>query len=96
MALYYYFYLIIGLLLVIIFSYFIIQRRKDIPFELFVEALKNENDGHFEAAVITYETALVEVKKSKFRSNNLKNKIVAKLKVLHTTIEYNNNARFIR
>jgi len=93
---YYYFFLIIGLSLTIILIYSYLQRKKDIPFELFVAALKNENDGLFEAAVITYETALDEVKKTRFGSNNLKNKIIGRLKVLHTNIDYNNNLRFTR
>jgi hypothetical protein len=96
MSYYYYFFLIVGLSLIIILIHAFISRRKDIPFELFVEALKNENNGHFEAAVITYETALDEVKKTRFRTNNLKNKIIGRLKVLHTNIDYNNNLRFIR
>jgi hypothetical protein len=72
------------------------SRKKDIPFELFVAALRNENNGCFEAAVITYETALDEVKKSRFRADNLKTKIIGRLRVLHTNIEYNNNLRFTR
>ena len=96
MTVYYSFFLVIALSLVIFLIYFFVQQKKDIPAELFIEALKNENDGHFEAAVITYETALGEVKKARFRTDNLKNKIIAKLKVLHTNIEYNNNLRFTR
>ena len=94
MSYYYYAFLIIGLTIIFIYSY--LQRKKDIPFELFVAALKNENDGLFEAAVITYETALDEVKKTRFRSDHLKNKIIGRLKVLHTNIDYNNNLRFTR
>ena len=50
-----------------------------------MEAQKNENDGHFEEAVITYESALDEVKKFRFHGN-LKNKIIGKLKVLNTAM----------
>jgi hypothetical protein len=70
-------------------------RKKNIPVGLFVEALRNENNGHFEEAVINYETALNEAKKIRF-NNTLKGKITGKLKLLHTIIEYNNNLHFIR
>ena len=79
----------------ILVIYFFILRRKNIPVELFVEALRNENNGYFEQAVITYKIALNEVNKIRFHST-LKNKIVAKLKLLHTVIEYKNNLQFIR
>jgi hypothetical protein len=91
MPLYYYFLLTLLLSIIVILVHYFIQRRKNIPVELFFEALKNENNGHFEAAVTTYETALFEVKKSRFGSSNLKNRIIGKLKVLHTNIEYQNN-----
>jgi hypothetical protein len=66
-----------------------ILRKKNIPVELFFEALRNENAGHFEAAVIDYQTALGEAKKTWFNSN-LENRINEKLRVLHTAIEYKN------
>ena len=73
----------------------ILVKKKDLPVRLFIEAQKTENDGHFEEAVITYESALDEVNKLRFHSS-LKNKIIDKLKVLHTTIEYKNNFHFVR
>ena len=73
----------------------VLFKRKSLPVKLFIEAQKNENDGHFEEAILSYETALDEAKKVRFHSS-LKNKIADKLKVLHTTIEYRNNLRFTR
>ena len=70
-------------------------KKKSIPVRLFIEAQKNENDGHFEEAVITYESALDEAKKVRFHGS-LKNKIIDKIKVLHTAINYKNNLRFTR
>lgn len=70
-------------------------KKKNLPVRLFMEAQKNENDGRLEEAVITYESALDEVRKFKFHGS-LKNKIIDKLKVLHTTIEYKNNFQFTR
>lgn len=73
-----------------------ISRRKNIPAALYVEALRNENSGQLEAAVITYENALLEVQKVRFPDITLRNKIVSRLKVLHTLIEYNNSFHFTR
>jgi hypothetical protein len=93
MPFYYYLFSIILLLIISAVVHFFIQRRKDIPLELFVAALKDENNGYFEAAVVTYESALDEVKKNRFRSSDLKNKIIEKLKILHAFIEYENHPR---
>jgi hypothetical protein len=82
--------LIILSLILAVGIYFLIRRRKDVPLELFFKALKRENDGQFEAAVVTYETALDEVKNKRFRSSSLKNKIIEKLKILRAFIEYEN------
>ena len=71
------------------------QKRKNIPVRLFAQALKNENSGHFEEAVINYQNALDEVKKVRFHGD-LENRIVAKLKVLNTVIAYTNNSHFVR
>ena len=73
----------------------IFAKKKNLPVKLFMEAQKNENDGRFEEAVVTYESALDEVKKSRFHGN-LKNKIISKLQVLNTAIAYKNNLRFVR
>ena len=94
--LFYYFILLSMLLTLIIFlTRSFILRGKNIPVQLFNQAIKNENNGSFEAALITYENALNEVKKIRFH-NNLKNKIIDKIKVLHTIIDYKNNFRLTR
>jgi hypothetical protein len=92
----YSFILILILSALIVVSRLIFLRKRNIPVELFTEALRNENSGQFEAAVINYENALNEEKKSRFHSNNLKHKITEKLKILHTTIEYNNSYHISR
>jgi hypothetical protein len=81
--------------LIILSIRFLVLRRENISVELYVEALRNENSGYFEVAVSTYEAALNEVKKIRFHSI-LKNRIIEKLKLLHTIIEYKNNLRFMR
>jgi hypothetical protein len=95
MPFYNYFFLLIVLSLIILLIYFLVLRKKNIPIELFVEALRNENNGYFEEAIITYEIALNEVNKIRFHSI-LRNKIIQKLKLLHTVVEYKNNLHFIR
>jgi hypothetical protein len=93
------FYVIFSILILISIVFLLIQawlwKKKRISIKLFAEALRDENSGDFEAAVITYKSALREVKKTRFH-NNLENKIVAKLKVLHTNIEYNKSILFTR
>lgn len=86
----------IMILLIILLTRFLIARQKDIPAELFAEALKNENCGYFEEAMVTYENALVKVGKSRFRDNSLRKRIIEKLKVLHTTIEYKKSFQYGR
>lgn len=93
MPFYYYLFLLILLSIIILVIRFFVLRKKNISVELYAEALKDENNGHFEAAVVTYESALNEVKKIRFH-NDLKNKIIEKLKILHTSIEFTNNLRF--
>jgi hypothetical protein len=74
-------------------SYFL--RKRNIPYGLFLDALKNENSGHLEEAVTTYENALKEAEKVSFHSD-LKNRITGKIKLLHTIIDYQNNLHFSR
>ncbi|MEI9909273.1 MAG: hypothetical protein WDO71_06215 [Bacteroidota bacterium] len=95
MPFYYSFFLIMVLSLVIFMIRTLILRKRNVPVELFLEALRNENSGHFEEAVITYENALSAVGKSRFNSY-LRIRINEKLKVLRTIIEYKNNLHIIR
>jgi len=95
MTTYYYIFSIMLLTIIFILIRSFILRKKNAPVRLFNEALKNENSGHFEEAVITYETALKEINKIRFHGT-LKNKIIDKIKVLRTILEYNNNVRFTR
>jgi len=85
--------IMLPLIIIYLFRRFGLQ-KKNVPGELFAEALRNENSGHFETAIITYERALNETKKIRFQDNSLKSKIIEKLKVLHTVIEYKNGFHF--
>lgn len=95
MTIYAWFFISIALLLITLLSCFIFLQRKNAPVRLYVEALKNENSGFLEAALITYETALEEVKKIRFHKQ-LENKIIEKLRLLHTIIEYKKGLVFTR
>ncbi len=87
-----YSYLIFLILLILIILLFrsILHRKNNSFFKLFAEALEKENNGHFEAAILTYQNALDETKKIKFNPGGLKNKIIEKLKVLHSVLKYKN------
>jgi hypothetical protein len=90
-----YYFLLLVILSFLVFGLlvrFFILRRKNLPIELFVEALQNENSGDFETAILTYEAALTEVKKKRF-NNTLKTKITGKLKLMRTITEYKNGFR---
>lgn len=65
------------------------------PVQLYVKALQNENSGNFEQALIFYEGALNEVNKIRFHKK-FKNKIINKIKLQHTLIEYRNSFHVIR
>jgi hypothetical protein len=95
MPVYSYLFLLIIASIIILFILFFVLRKKSIPVELYIEALRSENNGHFEAAAITYQIAYNEAKKIRFHGT-LKNKIIQKLKLLHTVVEYNKNLHFTR
>jgi len=95
MPLYYYFIAFIGLSIIILVLRSLMSPKKNISVDLFNEALRNENNGLYEAAKANYESALIEAKKTRFQSS-YKNKIIEKLKLLNTLIEYNNGIRIIR
>ena len=95
MTLYHYLtlFMIIAFIIFVISSVFL--KKKNLSDQLFIEGLKQENNGHFEEALINYENALDEVQKNSNHSD-LELKIKQKLKVLHTIIEYKNSIRFVR
>ena len=96
MAYFYYFMMLSVLSIGIYLTLSFLFRNKNTAADLFAEALRNENQGYFEAALITYENALNEEKKTRFSNKHLKNRITDKLKVLRTMIEYKNNLSIIR
>lgn len=95
MTIYYLVSIVVGGCIILLIIRAVAQGKKKITDALFAEALRNENSGDFETAMITYTKALNEVNKIRFH-NQFKNKIIEKLKVLHTTIEYKKGLGFHR
>jgi hypothetical protein len=58
--------------------------------ELYSEGLRDENDGRYEKALHKYEDALSEIRKLRL-DDKFGHKIAARIRVLRTTIEYENN-----
>lgn len=65
----------------------LVGKNKGNAVSLFKAALKEENAGRFEAAILQYELALQEAEKKGF-DKSLRLLINEKLKVLHTITEY--------
>jgi hypothetical protein len=86
--------IILSPLIIIIMVRWFVLRNKNVPYVLYTDGLRKENGGDYEAALIAYENALIEVKKNRFSGNTMKNKIMDKLKVLNTVISYKNNSQF--
>ncbi|HLY72282.1 MAG TPA: hypothetical protein VKR53_21265 [Puia sp.] len=95
MSFYYYIFFVISVGIIATLIRSVILSRENVPVELFIEGLRNENTGQFEQAVIIYESALSEFRKIRFHGS-LKNKIIEKIKLLHLIIEYKKNSVFIR
>jgi len=91
MPLYYYILFVISLAIILVLVRYYLFTKNNIPVQLFAKGLENENSGYYQAAVVSYESALQEVKKKKYHNSQLEDKIVGKLKVLKTMIEYENS-----
>ncbi len=83
MTFYQYLPFIMIVILIIFILGAILRSKKNLPLELFFQGLKLENNGQFEEAVMNYENALNEVKKTKTHID-LEKKINEKLRVLYT------------
>ncbi len=77
------------LLIILLVIRIYIHRSMILPKKIYKEALKNENDGLFHKAQLGYQYAMQEIKRKKFQSRQLKNKITGKLNLLQDVIEYN-------
>ena len=86
------FYLFLFIILVIpgLITVFIILQQKNNRTKLYIEAVRNENDGHYNLALHNYEDALSEIRRLNIK-HYLHRKIDEKIKILRTTIEYEKN-----
>ena len=69
-----------------------LRHKKSSSVKLFHAALQDENSGEFASAILQYETALNEAEKNGF-DEQLRSRIIEKLKVLHTITEYEKDMR---
>ena len=67
-----------------------ILRKKKSHTELYSEGVRNENNGRYTMALRNYEDALLEIRRLKINSEFGK-KIAGRIKILRTTIDYENN-----
>jgi hypothetical protein len=95
MPAYYILYLVIFLGILFLLVRYLFLRKTSLSSQLYSKAIKAENEGLYDEAVISYENALSEIKKNRFH-RNLKIKIYEKLKILHTLRTYKKDQGFIR
>jgi hypothetical protein len=87
MPAYLYLLLPIALVAICLILVFYTSHKKNIHTELYMEGIRNENNGLYKRALNNYEEALTEIRKNKI-PNKLGKKINDKIKMLHTIIEY--------
>lgn len=95
MQVYYFIYLFILLVIFFLIARYFVLRKKSLALLYFIKAVKAENNGNYHEAVIDYENALTQVKKTRFHKF-LEIKIIEKLKVLRTLKIYDNDQSFVR
>jgi hypothetical protein len=79
---------ILIVLFLITFSFSILFRHKKYAYAaLYAEGVKNENNGHFAAALENYISVLAEIKNYRFHEK-MRCQLADKIKVLRSTIEY--------
>jgi hypothetical protein len=76
-----------AVLFISLFLRSLFRRKKSIPETLFETALKQENNGHYDEALVNYTNALEEARKIK-HNRGLQASILEKIKTLHTVIKY--------
>jgi hypothetical protein len=95
MPVYYFVYLILLLGVSFLLVRYLLFRRTSLSTQLFIKGIRAENSGLYEEAAISYENALIKIKKSRFH-RSLEIKIREKLKLLHTMRIYQRDQDFVR
>ena len=78
------------LIIIISVIIFITFKKRNDHTELYSRGVRNENDGNYNLALRNYEDALKEVRKLKLEKK-FGTKIAQRIKILRTTIDYENN-----
>jgi len=82
---------IITAVLLVIASVRAFNHRKSLmPVGLYAQALRDENSGRYEEAITGYEVILTQCSRIRFQ-RAFKNKIIRKVKLLHSIVNYNNS-----
>lgn len=90
---YNYIFVIVVILTILFLVRLYFSRKRSLPVQLYMAALKNENSGELEAAIGIYNNALNEAKKLRGQGD-LETRIIEKLKLLNTVIAYRNAFQF--
>jgi hypothetical protein len=85
-------YLLLFIMLIVLFFSIVLisYYKKNGHTELYREGARNENEGHYKLALQNYEDALTEIRKLKL-DNKFGEKIVQRIKILRTLIDYEKN-----
>jgi len=76
------------IIIILLIGKTIIQKNRQSSVSLYVKALKDENSGNLEGALANYKSAYEEAAKTRFQEN-MKERILNKMKVLHSMKGYN-------
>ena len=76
------------IIIILLIGKFIIQKNRQSSVSLYIKALKDENSGDIDAALANYKSAYEEAAKTRFQEN-MKQRIINKMKVLHSLKGYN-------
>jgi len=85
-----YFLLFIAFVVLALVVILFILHKKNSHTELYSEGVRNENNGLYKLALHNYEDALNEIRKLNI-DNKFRVKISQRIKILRTTIDYENN-----
>ena len=81
-------YILCSFIIIFLIGKTIIQKNRQSSVSLYVKALKDENSGNLEGALANYKSAYEEAAKTRFQEN-MKERILNKMKVLHSMKGYN-------
>jgi hypothetical protein len=74
---------------------FLVSYQSNIPTAFFIAAIKEENNGRYEEALVNYQSALDELERS-HDFGSMKYRVIEKKKLMYTIIAYKKNSRFVR